>query len=558
MASVTPRRNCRSAPASVTVPVPRAAADRAKTVPAESTLPPEKVLLPESVSIPAPCFTRLAVVESPKLLASVTSLPLMSSVAVLPETSVSRLETSCVLPRAHCKPPPAEPPPQPRGDVEAVKRLDLGPGNAPVDGNHYPPALFAPWDSRFDSSFKSPPFTLHRLDWAAEVCSLTPAAGRLLVGNRLELAAVDPHSGTELWRTPALPAPPSVAALGLVPMRPACDGRHAFVRRLAADGRPTLIAVRLADGGVAWEHSPAADRTLISDPVVLDGAVRICEIQSSPDVLILTMLDTITGTVLRSRQLCLLQSDWYTVRYHRYPGDCQMAAHGGRLFMAVAGAVICCDAEGQPLWLRRQPWLGQQADPWWFYQAPTPPLVRDGAVYVVQPGVQAVTALEAATGRLRWRLPLPQVRRLVGVAGAGDAVRLVVESGDGLHSLDPRDGAARIILAAADGPGTGFNRIAPSQLLGPALATADGAVIVAVSRRQPETATSDTLDAVLLWLDAATGAVRHEAPLPPLAGKPPWIGPLAVAGGRLWALAHPSNPADLRRSLWELIPKPGP
>ena len=81
---------------------------------------------------------------------------------------------------------------------------------------------------------------------------------------------------------------------------------------------------------------------------------------------------------------------------------------------------------------------------------------------------------------------------------------------------------------------------------------------LAVSRRQPETATSDTLDAVLLWLDAATGAVRHEAPLPPLAGKPPWIGPLAVAGGRLWALAHPSNPADLRRSLWELIPKPGP
>ncbi|MFM8290648.1 MAG: PQQ-binding-like beta-propeller repeat protein [Planctomycetia bacterium] len=457
-------------------------------------------------------------------------------------------------------PPPAEPPPPPAGDVDIFKRLDLGPGAAPVNGGHYPPALFAPWDQRFDASFKSPPFTLHRLDWAGEVCAITPAAGRVLVGNRLELAAVDPQTGKELWRTPAVPNPPPVSALGLVPLRPGCDERHAFVRRLAADGRPTLIAVRLADGSVAWESRPAADRTPVSDPVVVDGAVRICEIQSgAPDTLVLTTLDPTDGKVMRSQPLCHLLADWQVVREHRpYPGDCQIAAHGGRLFVTTSGAVICCDANGQPLWLRHQPWLGQQTDAWWSYQAPTPPLVRDGAVYVVQPGVHAVTALDAATGRLRWRTPLPLVRRLVGVAGGGDAARLVVEAGDGLFTVDPRDGDARLILAAADGPGTGFNLIAPSRLLGPALAMPDGGLVVAVERRRPDTATSDTLDAALLWVDTATGAVRHETLLPPFAGKPSWVGPLAAASGRLWALTHASNPADPRRTLWELAPKPAP
>lgn len=459
---------------------------------------------------------------------------------------------------ATSQPAAAEPPTAP-GDLEAVKRMDLGPGNAPVDGSHYPVTLFAPWDQRFDTSFKSPPFTLHRLDWAGEVCSLTRAGDLLLVGNRVELAAVDPRTGQAAWRTPAIPNPAPVSALGLVPMRPACDGQHAYVRRLPADGRPTLLAVRLADGGVAWESVSAADRALVSDPVVLDGAVRICEIQSGwPDVLMLTTIDAATGKRTGSQPVCHLLADWQVVRAHRpYPGDCQIAAQGGRLFLTTSGAVICCDANGQPLWLRQQPWIGPQGEPWWSYQSPTPPLVRDGAVHVVQPGVHAVTTLDAATGRLRWRVPLPGVRRMVGVAGSGDAARLVVESGDGLHAMDPRDGAVRLILAAADGPGTGFTRIAPSRLLGPALAMPDGGVIVAVERRRPDTATSDTLDAALLWLDAATGDVRREALLPPLAGKPPWVGPLAAAGGRLWALAH-SNPADLRRSLWELAAKPNP
>jgi hypothetical protein len=474
--------------------------------------------------------------------------------------TIPAAEIAAVVTAAAPRPGAAEPTPPPPGDLEAVKRLDLGPANAPVNAGIYPPALSAPWDQRFDVSLKSPPFTLHRLDWAAEVCSIVPAAGRLLVGNRLELVAIDPQTGGQAWRTPAVPNPPPVSALGLVPMRPVCDERHAFMRRLAPDGRPTVVAVRLADGTIAWETAAAPGRMPLSDPLLVDGGLRVCELHAQlPDVLMLATLDPATGAVRRSQPLCDLLPEWQVVWENRVsPGDCQVAAADGRLYVTTSGAVICCDANGQIVWLRRQPWLGQQFDPWWWFQASTPPLVREGSVFVVQPGVHAVTALDAATGRLRWRVPLPLVRRLAGVAGAGDAARLVVESGDGLFAIDPRDGTMRLILAGSADPGVGFNLVAASRLLGAAVPTADGTVIVPVQRRRSDTDTTDTLDAAILWLDAASGVVRHEAALPQLAGKPPWVGPLAAAGGRLWTLTHASNPADVRRTLWELAPKPVP
>jgi hypothetical protein len=66
---------------------------------------------------------------------------------------------------------------------------------------------------------------------------------------------------------------------------------------------------------------------------------------------------------------------------------------------------------------------------------------------------------------------------------------------------------------------------------------------------------------VLLWVDVVSGAVRHATPLPALAGKPPWLGPVTVAEGRLWLLAAPegqAEPRDLRRAVWELAPQPAP
>ena len=67
---------------------------------------PLTVSAPVSVSVPEPAFVRL---PSPEIaLASVTSLPLVSKIAVWPlARAMNWLETSCVLPLAHCRVPPA-------------------------------------------------------------------------------------------------------------------------------------------------------------------------------------------------------------------------------------------------------------------------------------------------------------------------------------------------------------------------------------------------------------------------------------------------------------------
>jgi hypothetical protein len=198
--------------------------------------------------------------------------------------------------------------------------------------------------------------------------------------------------------------------------------------------------------------------------------------------------------------------------------------------------------------------VGPDADGWWWRQAQTPPLVHADTLFVVQPGVQAVTAIDARSGRLTWRVPLPGVRRLVGLAGEGDAARLVVETADGIVGIELKRGAGRMLLEARDGPGDAWLGIGPTRLMGAAIAAPDGHAIAAVQRRRPEPGKPDVLEVAILWIDVVSGAIVHTAELPALAGNPPWAGPLASAGGSLWLLAHP-NPTDLRRSLWQLAPQ---
>jgi outer membrane protein assembly factor BamB len=446
----------------------------------------------------------------------------------------------------------------PPGDVDAVKRLDLGPAGMAPPASDYPPALSLTWDPRFNGHFASPPFTRYRLDWAAEVSCLVPMGDRLLAGNRAELVSLDPKSGGEQWRLAAGPQPGAVTAIGLMPMRPVCDTRQAYVRRIAHGNAATLAAVSLTDGKLVWETKPDPARVLISDPVLVDGYIRICEVDPAMiDALVLVTIDPATGRRAAVRPMGEVLGSWRVGRSNRADfGDCQITTAGGRLFISAGGAVLCCTAHGEPIWLRQQPWLPVATNGWWWYQAQSPPVVHGEKVYVVQPGVEAVTALDAAMGTIRWRKHVPLVRRMVGIAGKGDAARLVVETGEGVVAVDLRDGDVTTLVDGRDGPGSDWTSlVAPSRLLGAAVATADGQAIVAVQRRRPDTAATATLDAALLWIDVVTGAVRHEAVVPPLTGKPPWVGPLAAAEGKLWLLSQ-ANPADLRRSLWEVTAKP--
>jgi outer membrane protein assembly factor BamB len=455
--------------------------------------------------------------------------------------------------------------------LEAVKRLNLGPAGLQPGNPIFPGSWGGPIEERFVKFFQTPPLFRGRVDQAAEECSFTATPERLLVNNRVEMLGIDPATGAEQWRTTVGSKPGGLASYGLVPMRATCDRRHAYVRRLAEGSSPTLAAVRLADGTLAWETPPAKGSTFVSDPVLVVGTLWVCEVTSGQfeDGMSFVAIDPETGARRQQQTIGRLTRGWQVNPTgndsDRFHGDCQVTTADDRLYVVAAGSVLACDAEGRPVWLRRQPWVGPDADGWWWRQAQTPPLVHGGTLYVVQPGVQAVTAFDARSGRLAWRVPLPGVRRLVGRAGDGEATRLVVETADGIVSVDPKSGGMRMLLEARDGPGDVWLGIGPTRLLGAAIAAPDGHAIVAVQRRRPEPGKPDSLEVAILWLDVVSGAVVHTAELPALAGNPPWAGPLASAGGSLWLLAHPSpadlrlwSPADLRRSLWQLAPQKAP
>jgi outer membrane protein assembly factor BamB len=453
-------------------------------------------------------------------------------------------------------------------DLVATKRLDLGPPTAAIPVIDFPSSIggdvYGPdGDSPLEPFPPSPPFFSHRLDWAAEVCALVPAADRLLASNRVEVVSLDPSSGAVQWRSAAGPKPGTLGSCGLFPMPPVCDDRHAYLRWLGQGPTPSLVALRLADGSVAWESPATGPTAPISDPVLVGTTLRYCAVRKGAvDQLVLVAVDPASGRQLFERPLCSLLPDWWVPRGGGtfLPGDCQMTAAGGTLCIATAGAVICCEPDGRLRWIRRQPWIGPAGDSWWWYQSPAPPLVLGESVVVMQPGVQTITAIDAATGRLQWQTPLPRSRRLVGLAGTGTAARLVVETGEGIVTCDPRDGTLRRILSAREKPGPGPLGLAPTRLLGATVATGDGMAIAAVQQQRPGTDKEPIFDVALLWIDVASGAVRHTAPLPDLAGPQPWVGPMAAAAGRLWLLVAPAapknQPSDVRRGLWELVPAP--
>lgn len=472
-------------------------------------------------------------------------------------------DIAAVVAQAPARNPVAEQVPKP-GDLEATKRLDLDAAPAKDGYSSHADSIGNPIDDRLHV-FIRPPFFRQRLDWGAEVCTISAAPGRLLVTNRLELVSLDPATAAVQWRLPAGPKPGGLDSLGpgLVAMRPCWDDRHAFLRRLAHGNAPTVAAVRLADGTVAWESPATAPHPPISDPVLVDGGLQFFEVRPGfLDELTFVVIDPATGKRTRERIVAGLRHFW-RVRRAKFDannieaGDCQVTVADGRLYVTIGGSVFCCQADGQVCWARHLPWLNAEADGWWRYQAQTPPLVHDGKVFLMQPGFPGIAAVDAADGRLLWKQPLVGPRRLVGLAGAGDAARLVVETADGILACDPRDGSTRMLLEARDGPGDFWLGIAPTRLVGSPLATADGQVVAMVQQRRPDTAATNMLDLAVVWVDVATGAIQKTAEVPSLAGKPPLVGPLAVADGRLWTLSH-ALANDMRRALWELAPKPGP
>jgi len=379
----------------------------------------------------------------------------------------------------------------------------------------------------------TPSSPLRELDWVARQVAAAVAGPRLLVSNRFQLASYDAQSGQLQWRAGLANEVGHAHAFAGQPMRPIASQTHAFVRRLRPAG-PALAAIRLADGAVEWELQPRPNEWFVaSDPIAVGDALLACTAQKATEgwTLSLATVDAAGGRLLGERTLSPMRDEWAAQGH-----DCQVAWAADGLAIACGGGLIACDSTGQIRWVRQEPWVPPAVDPLWRLQSPSPPLVADGRLYVVQPAEPAVTAIDATTGRAIWKRGFAGIRRVLGLVGTGDDRLLVAERSEGLVALSTRDGA---IVWRHDVP----------ELLDGCLVAAEGVLAV---EQEPVTGTP-AHRAVLVWLDPR-GTVRRRSPLAGLEDQLPRVGPLVPAGDRLWTLFG-RGPGDPTRDLVELTPK---
>jgi outer membrane protein assembly factor BamB len=417
------------------------------------------------------------------------------------------------------------------GDLVATRAARL---EGDVGGN--PAGLPAPLAS---GGIDWPP---HAIDWVARQLAVVPLADRLLVSNRFQLASHDPVTGTVQWRAGLGGDAAAAHEWAGHAMRPVADATRAYVRRLRKAG-PALAAIALSDGAVAWELPSAADRQFVSDPLLADGdTLVICvarKVEESYQLALMT-LDAATGRIVGEQPLVMLAGGWWTIR------DCQLVAANGTWLVVAGGSVIACDEQGRVRWLRRTPWVPPAVDAFWILVAQGPPLVRDGRVHVVQPGVPGVVALDAASGRVLWRLADPAVTRLRGIVEG----RLIVERIGTIVSASavPAGETGDLVALDAATGGRGW-RFGPADLLDASLTT-DDALLAAV--RQP-VAGKTTRVAALVRIDPVTGRETKRWPLAACEDPQPFLGPLVPTAAGLRVFSG-RTAADATRDLMLLAP----
>ncbi len=371
-----------------------------------------------------------------------------------------------------------------------------------------------------------------QVDWAGQQLAWVMDGGRVIVSNRFQLAAFDPQAGQRLWQTSAVEGKRVMRSRdwGLIPMKPVVAGTRIFARLLYGDG-PTLGCWDAASGNRVWLAEPPAGVWIASDPWLDQGRVRAFTIQrlDGPEATLrLATFQAATGEMTEQTDVVQLRVSWFA----RY--CCEVAVADDTLLAAIGGAVVACDRNGRVQWVRREVVLPTEEDAEWVFQSFQRPVVRDGRVYVCQPGVRAVDCLEIDTGRRLWRRFAPDLRRL---AAALDD-RLILANDRGLEAIAIADGQP---LWRRELPG-----LVPSMAAG-------GPHGLLAARMLPHSDPKKLLPE-FLWLDPATGATTAATPLEPFADPAPRLGPLFTVGDRLFVFFGRGQ-TEAKRELFECVSK---
>lgn len=386
-------------------------------------------------------------------------------------------------------------------------------------------------------------------DWVSRQLAATIVGDKAFLNNRFQVTCLDLANGQTKWNQQLGGNHGSTHQWPMLAMRPLVSGDSIFCRRLTKSGTE-LVCCQAADGKIKWQCQ--LEQILVSDPFLLRGRLHILATDRSsvgPTVLNLLTVQHATGKILSSAPVLKLFDAWQSAAM-----ICQIAVRDAQFFVSTAGAVACCNAEGQTLWVRRREWTSTKLDSRYRYaRSWSAPVIFEGQLIAGQPESPTIDCLDLQTGRLIWQHVEPELRRIV--APHGDS--LILETREGLKRISSvtgqtiwRHSAAKLLDGIAVGP-------LDSVLKTPADNVEDSgrSTILAVRHVPNLDGRSNTLIPTFVWIDSETGQEIARQRFSSLADREARVGPFLITKDRFFAFAG-KNRKEGKRDIIEFVPEP--
>lgn len=386
-------------------------------------------------------------------------------------------------------------------------------------------------------------------DWVSRQLAWSIVGDRAFLNNRFQIRCLDLTNCSTLWNQQLGGDHGAAHHSPMLAMRPLVSGDALFCRRLTKKGTE-LVCCQVSDGNIRWKQP--YDQLLVSDPFLLRGHLQILSTNQStigPTVLNLLTVHRDTGAILSAVPVLKLFDAWQNSSL-----VCQVAVQDPNVFISTAGAVACCDAQGQTLWVRRREWTPTNLDSRYRYaRSWSAPIIDENRLIVGQPESPTIDCLDTRTGRVLWQHPEPELRRII----SHNEKMLLVETREGLKSISVETGETRWLYSAAD------------LLDGVAVGPLDEAVerkpedadrpyktcILAVRHVPNQEGRLNTPIPTLVWIDAGTGQEFARQRLDTLRDRESRFGPLLITKDKFFAFSG-KNRKEGNRDIVELVPEP--
>jgi hypothetical protein len=386
-------------------------------------------------------------------------------------------------------------------------------------------------------------------DWVSRQLAATIVGDNAFLNNRFQVTCLDLTNGQTKWNQQLGSDHGSAHQWPMLAMRPLVSGDAVFCRRLTKSGTD-LVCCQVADGGVRWKQQ--LEQILVSDPFLLRGRLHVLATDRSsvgPTVLNLLTVERNSGKVLSSLPVLKLFDAWQDASL-----NCQIAVRDAQFFVSTAGAVACCNTEGQTRWVRRREWTPAKLDSSYRYaRSWSAPVIFEDQLIVGQPEGPTIDCLDLKTGRLIWQHVEPELRRII----APPDKSLLLETREGLKKISSVTGQTLWLHSAAN------------LLDGVAVATPDPTqktpsdnaeqpsrnTILAVRHVSHHDGRANTVIPTLVWIDSETGVEIARQPFPSLADAEARVGPFIITKDRFFAFAG-KNRKEGTRDIIEFVPEP--